>query len=249
MGGFVWLAPSRETKWHTELASETDLQDMLVELESQKAEVSLRQNRINKDLQDVRRALKIPGPDTPASTSQSEVGQTAFIHKLYNMLEDSSIRHLISWTPSGKSFIMSPNIDFSRVLSQHFRHTNISSFIRQLNRYGFHKVSDVFDDVYESPFWEFKHENSKFERKNFLQGQLRDTGSFPYQTPNPSPDVRILASSAQEMRPTTLVAQQSSVRLRPAMSDHRPLWKWSEAFIPGSKADQFQGPRLMSTPD
>jgi hypothetical protein len=74
-----------------------------------------------------------------AATQQPKVVQTAFIHKLYNMLEDQSIQHLIAWSPSNESFVMNPSNEFSKVLSQYFKHTNISSFVRQLNMYGFHK--------------------------------------------------------------------------------------------------------------
>lgn len=74
------------------------------------------------------------------------------------MLEDQNIQHLISWSSSADSFVMAPTPDFSKVLSyvfssasfvigepslpdlrQYFKHTNISSFVRQLNMYGFHK--------------------------------------------------------------------------------------------------------------
>ncbi|CAD6443374.1 1571b4fd-efa7-4c50-9624-74a9b27c4fe4 [Sclerotinia trifoliorum] len=96
---------------------------------------------------------------------QPKVVQTAFIHKLYSMLEDVNIRHLISWSASQDSFVMSPSSDFSKVLSQYFKHTNISSFVRQLNMYGFHKVSDVFhQNAPETPLWEFKHGQNSFKR-------------------------------------------------------------------------------------
>lgn len=74
------------------------------------------------------------------SSQAPKVVQTAFIHKLYSMLEDRSIQHLISWSNTNESFVMSPSNEFSKVLAQYFKHTNISSFVRQLNMYGFHKV-------------------------------------------------------------------------------------------------------------
>ncbi|KAL8899118.1 MAG: hypothetical protein Q9207_006357 [Kuettlingeria erythrocarpa] len=99
------------------------------------------------------------------SSQQPKVVQTAFIHKLYNMLEDSSIQNLISWSNNNESFVMSPSPDFSKVLAQYFKHTNISSFVRQLNMYGFHKVSDVFHTGSpDSALWEFKHGNGNFRR-------------------------------------------------------------------------------------
>ncbi|KAL4888556.1 HSF-type DNA-binding-domain-containing protein [Aspergillus ambiguus] len=104
-----------------------------------------------------------------AAAQQPKVVQTAFIHKLYNMLEDSSIQHLISWSSTNDSFVMSPTSEFSKVLAQYFKHTNISSFVRQLNMYGFHKVSDVFHTGSpDSALWEFKHGNGNFKRGDLV---------------------------------------------------------------------------------
>lgn len=98
-----------------------------------------------------------------------KVVQTAFIHKLYSMLEDRSIQHLISWSNNNESFVMSPSNEFSKVLAQYFKHTNISSFVRQLNMYGFHKVSDVFHTGSpESALWEFKHGNGNFKKGDLM---------------------------------------------------------------------------------
>lgn len=94
-----------------------------------------------------------------------KVSQAAFIHKLYSMLEDSSIEHLISWSASNDSFIVSPGEEFSKVLRQYFKHTNVSSFVRQLNMYGFHKVNDTFTfHTGDSSQWEFKHGGGSFKR-------------------------------------------------------------------------------------
>ncbi|EHK45439.1 hypothetical protein TRIATDRAFT_174226, partial [Trichoderma atroviride IMI 206040] len=104
-----------------------------------------------------------------AAVHQPKIVQTAFIHKLYNMLEDSSIQHLISWSSSAESFVMSPSADFSKVLSQYFKHTNVSSFVRQLNMYGFHKERDVFHTGSpETTLWEFKHGNGNFKRGDLV---------------------------------------------------------------------------------
>ncbi|KAI9802901.1 MAG: hypothetical protein M1825_002132 [Sarcosagium campestre] len=109
------------------------------------------------------------GAAAAAASQQPKVVQTAFIHKLYKMLEDPNIQHLISWSTTNESFVMSPSSEFSKVLSQYFKHTNISSFVRQLNMYGFHKVSDVFHTGSpESPLWEFKHGNGNFKRGDLV---------------------------------------------------------------------------------
>ncbi|KAI5794472.1 HSF-type DNA-binding-domain-containing protein [Peziza echinospora] len=95
--------------------------------------------------------------------------QTAFIHKLYNMLEDVNIQHLISWSSTNESFVVSPTSEFSKVLSQYFKHTNVSSFVRQLNMYGFHKVNDVFHNGSpDAALWEFKHGNGNFKRGDLV---------------------------------------------------------------------------------
>lgn len=125
-----------------------------------------------------------------------KVVQTAFIHKLYSMLEDKTIEHLISWSNNGDSFVMSPSNEFSKVLAQYFKHTNISSFVRQLNMYGFHKVSDVFHTgSSESALWEFRHGNGNFKKGDLLglreikrrasRHQLIHRDSFPNPVPKP----------------------------------------------------------------
>lgn len=123
-------------------------------------------------------------PTTPSDSKSNGKTQTVFIHKLYDMLHDQSISHLIWWSPTNDSFYLLPGEEFSKVLSQYFKHTNIASFIRQLNMYGFHKVNDTFtttvinEDEKKAPptssspssqtsspaRWEFRHSTNQFRK-------------------------------------------------------------------------------------
>ncbi|KAI8373774.1 HSF-type DNA-binding-domain-containing protein [Blakeslea trispora] len=97
-------------------------------------------------------------------TNQPNTKPNTFVHRLYNMVEDEQFQHLIAWNYTGASFIVCNIMEFSRdVLPKHFKHNNFSSFVRQLNMYGFHKVNKSprgHRTLAENQIWEFSH--SKF---------------------------------------------------------------------------------------
>ena len=69
-----------------------------------------------------------------------------FIAKLYSLVNSKEYSKYVGWTESndGKSFTIKDTVLFSsEVLPKHFKHANLSSFVRQLNIYGFHKVRCV----------------------------------------------------------------------------------------------------------
>lgn len=66
-----------------------------------------------------------------------------FILKLWKMVNDPSCGNFISWSQNGQSFIITDAPHFSQELSKYFKHNNLSSFIRQLNMYGFRKVTSL----------------------------------------------------------------------------------------------------------
>ncbi|KAL8102596.1 heat stress transcription factor A-7a-like [Apium graveolens] len=71
-----------------------------------------------------------------------EEGPTPFLKKTYAMVDDSQTDSVISWSETEMSFVIWDHNKFSAdILPKHFKHCNFSSFIRQLNTYGFKKLS------------------------------------------------------------------------------------------------------------
>ncbi|KAK1377770.1 Heat shock transcription factor A2 [Heracleum sosnowskyi] len=71
-----------------------------------------------------------------------EEGPTPFLKKTYAMVDDSQTDPIISWSETEMSFVIWDHHKFSAdILPKHFKHCNFSSFIRQLNTYGFKKLS------------------------------------------------------------------------------------------------------------
>ena len=96
------------------------------------------------------------------------VRKNAFVHKLYSMLNEESLSHLIWWSgsPKGHTFSLCPGNEFAAALGGYFKHGNVASFVRQLHMYGFHKVSDSLSayTAQSSLIWEFRHSSGKFRQ-------------------------------------------------------------------------------------
>ena len=103
---------------------------------------------------------------------------TPFLIKTYNLVEDQFIDDVISWNEDGSTFIVwNPTVFASNLLPKYFKHNNFSSFVRQLNTYGFRKV--VPDR------WEFSNECFRRGEKRLLSEIQRRKICSP--APSPSP--------------------------------------------------------------
>ncbi|XP_042063058.1 heat shock factor protein HSF24-like [Salvia splendens] len=84
-----------------------------------------------------------------------------FLTKTYHLVDDPASDDVVSWNEAGTAFVVWKTAEFAKdLLPNYFKHNNFSSFVRQLNTYGFRK------SVPEK--WEFVNENFKRGQKELL---------------------------------------------------------------------------------
>ncbi|CAH8269598.1 unnamed protein product [Arabidopsis lyrata] len=114
------------------------------------------------------RARSMP-PPVPMEGLQ-EAGPSPFLTKTFEMVGDPNTNHIVSWNRGGISFVVwDPHSFSATILPLYFKHNNFSSFVRQLNTYGFRKI--------EAERWEFMNEGFSMGQRDLLKSIKRRTSS------------------------------------------------------------------------
>jgi len=110
-----------------------------------------------------------------AATAGSTADVPIFLQKAYHMI-DTCNPNICGWSEDGLTFIVKNTALFeTTIIPQFFKHNKFSSFVRQLNFYGFRKVKfsnslkiDHKLEAETAKFWRFRHESFRRGRKDLL---------------------------------------------------------------------------------
>ncbi|XP_069667755.1 heat shock factor protein 3 isoform X2 [Haliaeetus albicilla] len=167
-----------------------------------------------------------------------------FLAKLWALVEDPQSDDVICWSRNGENFCILDEQRFAKeLLPKYFKHNNISSFIRQLNMYGFRKVIALENGMItaeKSSVIEFQHPFFKQGKAHLLENIKRKVSAVRTEDLKVcTEDLHKVLSEVQEMR-----EQQNNmdVRLANMKRENKALWK--EVAVLRQKHSQQQ--KLLS---
>ena len=111
------------------------------------ADEDFRPNSKRRSTASRRKTKKSSSPTTSAASRQTNGVTEPFPIKLHKMLEGNGangMEHIASWQPHGRCFVVHNQQDFvDLVMPQYFQQSKYPSFQRQLNLYGFKRITRV----------------------------------------------------------------------------------------------------------
>ncbi|GLB41569.1 putative winged helix DNA-binding domain-containing protein [Lyophyllum shimeji] len=164
-----------------------------------------------------------------------------FVTKLYQMINDPKSAHYIAWTELGTSFVVSNVGEFSRsILGSHFKHNNFSSFVRQLNMYGFHKINRTpraQRTSTDAQTWEFSHHKFLRGRPDLLdeikRKALEPDPALKHRVELPGEVAAQLGAMREENRRMWDQLSQERKRTERLVAAFSKLWDTVNTRIPG----------------
>lgn len=114
------------------------------------------------------------GSRSKNAASSEFLSVPSFLLKTYEIVSDESLDDIVRWNETGDAFIILKTHEFcEEILPAYFKHKNLSSFVRQLNMYGFHKTKQKNNEHC------FVHKNFRRDNKGLLLDMKRKSKDTP----------------------------------------------------------------------
>jgi FtsZ-binding cell division protein ZapB len=144
-----------------------------------------------------------------------------------SMVDDHTTDELIRWSEDGLSFIVVRHEEFAKnVLPRFFKHSNFSSFVRQLNMYGFHKVPHLQNGVLstegETERWEFSNPHFQRNQPDLLLLVTRKKGRDPEEKETGTVDLHHILDEIAAIKKHQM---SISNELKNVQTDNQVLWQ------------------------
>lgn len=96
----------------------------------------------------------------------SEQDQPVFLRKAFKMISTCP-SEIAGWSDKGDSIVIKDIKQFATtIIPTAYKHNNFSSFVRQLNFYGFRKIKS--ESIDRAEWWEFRHPQFKRDQQHLL---------------------------------------------------------------------------------
>ncbi|CBI25043.3 unnamed protein product, partial [Vitis vinifera] len=156
-----------------------------------------------------------------------DAGPPPFLTKTFDIVDDPASDHVVSWSRAGSSFVVwDPHAFSTNLLPKNFKHNNFSSFVRQLNTYGFRKI--------DPDRWEFANEGFIRGQRHLLKNIRRR------KTPSQAPPPHQALDPFDRLQRDKHVLMMELVKLRQQQQNTRITLQAMEQRLQGTEIKQQQ---------
>lgn len=153
----------------------------------------------------------------------------AFVMKIWSMVNDPANHEYIRWNDNGKTFQVFHREEFMKlILPKYFKHNNFTSFVRQLNMYGWHKVQDISNgtlqrDDKNDEIWVFENPYFIRGREDLLNKIVRNKSMShePENMEGGGINMQLVLNELDQIKMNQLALGEDLRRIR---KDNKTLW-------------------------